>query len=208
MSEMDTDTGTENQEGTETPEVTPQEDALMTQAEVDRIVKQRLARQREQFQGYAEFKEKAEAFDALEAEKMSELERANARIADLESQATAALEQAKEQRLRAAIVSEASKNNVVDPDAAVLLINRGSLDFDEQGNATNIAEAMEILLTEKPYLAGQATRVSGSADQGARGGVGGQLTREQLSELSPEEIVAAQSEGRLDALRGLTTTNN
>jgi hypothetical protein len=99
-----------------------------------------------------------------------------------------------------------------DPDVVRTLLMNGSeiadfLDGDKI-DAEAIKEALDELLEAKPYLAvqaqGPAKRFQGSGDGGARKGPTGpsQLTENDIKRMSPEEIVKAQQEGRLDDLLG------
>lgn len=171
-----------------------------TQADVDRIVQDRLKRQAAQFAGYDDLKAKAEQFDQIQAQNQTDLEKAQNRLAELERQNAAATARAQDFLIRSAIVSEAAKRSVVDPDAAVALIDRSTLEFDDDGHPTNIAQAMDSLLEARSYLVAPQATTRGSADQGARNGGRDAITREQLRTMTPAEIVKAQNEGRLDHL--------
>lgn len=189
------------------PEPTPDPEPARTfsQTDVDRIVQDRLARQKAQYAGFDELKAKADKFDELEQASKTELEKAQERLAKLEREQADSLQALQDSRLRSAVVSEAAKRNVVDPDAALALIDRASLSFGEDGSPTNVAEAMDELLTTKPYLVGGG-RPTGSADLGARGGGAvnaQQLTSDDLKKMTPEQIVKARKEGRLsDVMAG------
>lgn len=50
---------------------------------------------------------------------------------------------------------EASKQGVVDPEAAAKLLNWGDLEYDDDGRPTNLADALSDLLERKSYLKGQ-----------------------------------------------------
>jgi hypothetical protein len=50
---------------------------------------------------------------------------------------------------------QASKLGIVDPDAAVKLLDWGSLDYDDEGRPADIVGALKDLLASKPYLAAQ-----------------------------------------------------
>ena len=90
----------------------------------------------------------------------------------------------------------------MDPDAAVALLDRSSLEFDDDGNPTNVASAMEQLLEARPYLVKSNGGQRGSADQGARPGVEGQLGEDALQSMSAAEINEARRAGRFDKLGG------
>jgi hypothetical protein len=179
----------------------PPHDARFTQADLDRIVRDRLARQKAQFSDYEDLKARAEKLNELEQEQKSELEKANERAAQLEKQAQEASARAQEALLRSAVVAEAARKNVVDPDAALALLDRTALEFDSDGVPTNIGDAIDALLESKPYLAGKQ-RSPGPADLGARGSAGNQLTRDDLKNMTPEAILKAQNEGLLDNVMG------
>jgi hypothetical protein len=172
-----------------------------TQEDVDRIVKDRVARAKSKPpDDYEELKAAKARLAEIEEANKTELEKAQTRAAELEQQAKDADARAREAMLRSAVVAEAARKNVVDPDAAAVLLDRSVLEFADDGTPSNIADAMDSLLKAKPYLVGGAR--AGSADQGARKGGNDkqQITREQLKDMSPEATVKARQEGRLDAL--------
>lgn len=198
-----TDQATAHTDSQDTGGASAQADRVFTQDQVDRIVQERLARQKAQFAGFDELKQKAEQFDKLEADRMSELEKATRRAADLERELAATSQARQESVLRAAVVSEAAKRNVIDPDAALALIDRASLEFDTEGNPTNVAQAMDSLLEQRTYLVAPQGGARGNADLGARGNSGvEQLSRDALASMSPDQVEKALAEGRLDSLLG------
>lgn len=191
---------------TETP--TPEETAAaeaeaaknktFTQADVDRIVQERVARVKATPpEDYEDLKAAKARLDEIEASNKSDLEKAQERAATLEREKAAAEERAQRTLTNSAIVAEAAKRGI-DTDIAVAMIDRSSIEFDSDGAPTNIATAMDSLLEAKPSLA-ETEGLRGNADQGARTGNGAtQLTRAQLENLSGEERVKALREGRLD----------
>jgi hypothetical protein len=187
------------------PDPTPEPERTFTQAELDRIIKDRLNRQREQFPDPDELeslKAAKERVDELEAASKSDLEKANEKIAALETAAAKSAQDAKDAALRAAVIAEAAKKNVVDPDAAYALMDRSALELDDAGSPTNIADAMDSLLEQRPYLVAQqgGARPNG-ADQGARTRGADQLSRDDLKKMTPSQIVEADDAGRLDAIK-------
>jgi hypothetical protein len=191
-----------------TPPPEPQEpEPTFSQAQVDRIVQDRLARAKATPPAdYEELKAAKVRLDGIEEANKTELEKAQARAEQAEQRAIQIETEAKETRLRAAIIAEAAKpdRKVVDPEAVVALLDRATLELDDQGVPTNIAKAMDSLLESRSYLVSPSGGARGNADQGARGQAAssGQLSREDLQRLSAEgktaEIVKAQNEGRLD----------
>lgn len=174
-----------------------------SQADVDRIVQERVARVKsEPPKDYEELKAAKAKLEEIEAANQSELEKAQKAAADAQAERDKVLADAKETRLRSAILAEAAKadRKVVDPNAVVALIDRNTLTLDDEGNPTNIAEAMDELLTAKPYLVAQNGGArGGAADQGARGGKT-QIARDQLQNMTPEEIREALRKGELDTV--------
>ena len=185
------------------PEPTFTPITITSQDQFDDMVKSRLARQKAQFADYDEFKAKAEQFDKLESERMSELEKATRRAADLERELADATVARQESLLRASVVAEAAKRNVIDPDAAIALIDRATLEFDEQGTPQNVASAMDSLLEQRPYLVATHGGARGNADLGARGASGsGEITREALASMTAEQIREATRTGQLTKVLG------
>jgi len=89
-------------------------------------------------------------------------------------------------------------------DALVFLdLSQFEVDGDGQVDEDEVAEAIETLLTERPYLAVAATvkqpRFQGSGDGGARKGTAGpkQLTEQDVKKLTPEQIDEAHRKGQL-----------
>lgn len=174
-----------------------------TQADVDRMITDRLARDRRDRpsdEEIAELRSSKTKLEEIEAASQSELEKTQARAEAAEKARDAALETAKETTLKAAIIAEASKadRKVVDAQAVLSLIDRSALTLDDAGNPTNIAETMDALLAEKTYLVGTegTTRTTGAADQGARGTAANQLAN--TDGMTEDEIATAVVEGRLD----------
>lgn len=170
-----------------------------TQAELDRIVQDRLARERQKYEGFDDLKAKAEQFDKLQDEQKSELEKERDRAAKAEERATKIEAEAKEIRLRSSLLAEAAKadRKIVDPEAALALLDRSTLTLDDEGNPTNIAQAMDALLEAKPFLVATNGGSRGNADLGARGNGSGAEQLTSTEGMSPEEIAKALEEGRL-----------
>jgi hypothetical protein len=180
------------------PEPTPPEfQPITSQADFDRMVQQRIARVKATPPAdYEDLKARTARLDELEAASLSDLEKERARAEKAEERANTIEAEAKETRLRAALVTEAAKpgRNVVDIDAAIALLDRDALELDADGNPTNVASAMDSLLKAKPFL----VAADGGADLGARdpGGIK-QVTEAELKTMTPEQIDKAHREGRL-----------
>lgn len=139
---------------------------------------------------------RTEAEKKAEREKMTETERLNAQLAELQAKALAAETAANERELRLKVVTKAVKAGFQDPDDAWRM-----LDLAEVGE--NIDGALTDLLKNKPYLA----RASGTASGGGNGASGntpkisagnpaspGGLTLDQIRQMTPEQIAARRKE--------------
>jgi hypothetical protein len=172
-----------------------------SQADVERIVQERVARAKSiPPADYEELKAAAKKLADIEEASASDLERANKRAEKAEADALKATETAKETAIRAAIIAEAAKKNVANPNVVAALIDRAGIEFDGDGNPTNIAEAVDTLLKAEPYLVSGGTHQE--VDQGARGGGADQLTAEQRKTMSPQEVRKAEKDGRLKNVLG------
>jgi len=145
-----------------------------------RELERRLAERESQDSGDADPKDA----DAIRAQAEREaLKKANARIIRSEIKAAAA-------------------GKLADPTDAMVYLDPNDFEVDANGevDAEEIREAIEDLITRKPYLAATARpRFQGAGDGGAARKASGpsQLTREDLKSMSPAEIVKAKREGRL-----------
>jgi hypothetical protein len=199
--------------GEETPEEKADREAAeaaarekkFTQADVDRIVQDRLARDRKERPSddeIAELRDKAKKFDDAEAANASDLEKAQKRAEKAERDREEALTRVKETNLRSAILAEAAKpdRKVLDPEAVLSLLDRSKLELDDDGTPKNIAEAMDALLTAKTYLVdgGTGTTTRSDADQGARQTTGGVEQLKSTDGMTAEQIADAAAKGQLD----------
>lgn len=119
------------------------------------------------------------------------------------------------ERLVKAEVRAAAAGKLADPADAHRFLDLSQFEVDDDGNvdADEVADAIDDLLTSKPYLAAQGgstkPRFQGTADSGARKGNARptQLSEADVKRLSKAgkhaEIVKAQNEGRLDDYLGL-----
>lgn len=174
-----------------------------TQADVDKIIQDRLARvKQEPPADYEDLKAKAAKLDDLEAANQSELDKLIARAETAEKTATEAQDKARQSDIRSAVIAAATTAGAVDPDAVLALLPNDAVTVGDDGQVTGAEDAVTGLLESKPYLVGQAAepqKQHGSADGGARGSGDGpqQLSRSDLSSMTPEQIVEADNNGQL-----------
>lgn len=73
-------------------------------------------------------------------------------------------------RLIAAEVKTASVElKIVDPDAALALMDKSKIKVDDKGNVTGVKEALDALTKAKPYLVGKAAGAWGDKQGGGAG---------------------------------------
>ncbi|MFZ3494616.1 hypothetical protein ACODT5_15555 [Streptomyces sp. 5.8] len=121
--------------------------------------------------------------------------------------ATAAATAAANTRILKAEVRAAAKGRLADPKDALTFLDLGTFEVDEDGSVDEdeIADAIETLLKNKPYLAAAtAKRFQGSGDGGAarKAGRPKQLRESDLKTMTAEQIVKAQDAGQLDEYLG------
>lgn len=142
-----------------------------TQDELDRIVAERIARERKKFADYDDLKTKLTAFEQAEEERkkaeMTEKERLEAekaeaakRAEEAEGKAQAALEAANQRLIRSEFRLMARSDEFkIRPDAldaALKLADLSAVKVDEDGNVSGVKEALEALIKSSPYLIEQA----------------------------------------------------
>lgn len=142
--------------------------------------------------------EKAQA-DA-DAAKLSDLEKANKRAADAEAQLNDRTRAYQERLVKAEIKAGAAGVGIIDPDAAVKLLDWSQFEYDDEGVPTNISKLLDQLVKDKPYLAG--ARASGAVSSGgvtnpsrsATSAAGSAITWDAIGRMSRNEYLARQAE--------------
>lgn len=71
-------------------------------------------------------------------------------------------ETVKAKELNLAITQLAMQAGVIDVDAVLALIDKTAISFDEEGKVQGVKEAVDGLLTQKPYLVGKKTQTLGN----------------------------------------------
>lgn len=123
----------------------------MTQAEFDRIIADRVARAKPK--DYDELVKIRDAQKAAEEGEKTELQKEkDARLA-AEQKATERNSKADAKLRRAAILTEAAKQNAIDAEViAELLKGNEDIAVDDEGEVTGVTEAVKALLKQKPVL--------------------------------------------------------
>jgi len=94
-----------------------------------------------------------------------------AQIAELGRQAQVREREQQERVIRYEVMLKATGMGVVDPDAAVKLLDWSTLEFDEQGQPKNTEAVLKALMKAKPYLvkAAQAAGAGSNINAGETG---------------------------------------
>jgi small-conductance mechanosensitive channel len=139
---------------------------------------------------------------AEEEAKMTEQERLQKRLAELERKEAEYQQVLQARTLEYEVKLQASKLGVVDPDAAYRLLDVKQIEFDDDGKPTNIEKALKDLVAKKPYLV--ASGGVPSPTNPAQGRISGQqvFTRSQLRDpkffaSNRDAIMQAMREGRI-----------
>jgi len=171
-----------------------EETRVFTQAELDRIIQERLARERQKYGDYDDLKKAKDELDALKAEQMSELEKAQKRAADLEAERDQALVEANDRLIKAAFVAAAAQAGAAHPEDAFALADLSGVEIGEDGQVTGVEDAVKALV-EAGRLPMSDKRRAPGLDGGAGGGQG---PGERAPELSEEERAIARKMGLTD----------
>ncbi|MBO0962014.1 phage scaffolding protein [Neobacillus sp. MM2021_6] len=145
------------------PEPPKPADKTFTQEELDKIVADRLAREKKK---YADYDEKAKKLDELEKaeeerkkQAMSEAERLKAEKEEADKKAIEAAEQAKKAQdaanqriLNTEIKSIARSLSANDPADVLALLDKSSVEIDNDGNVKGVEEAVKALKESKPWM--------------------------------------------------------
>ena len=135
-----------------------------TQADIDRIVADRLSRERSKFSDYDDLKKQAKRLADIEASQLSETEKRDKRIKELEDQLkeeadnnAAIVAQANQRLINSALIAEATALNFHKPEDAPRFVDMAGLSVDESGNVTGAKDAIKALAKERAYLVKTAT---------------------------------------------------
>ena len=141
----------------------------------------------------------AEKLAKLEDAKKSELERAQAAIAEANQRASAAEERIAKALTRAAVSTAAAKAGAIDADAVLALLPADLITVDGD-EVKGVDEAVKALRESKPYLFGKPKPAPGSADGGRQSDKPAQWTKADLKGKSSAEIEQARKAGLLTGL--------
>lgn len=141
------------------------ETKTFSQAEIDKIIKDRLDRERKKFEGVDvdEYKKmKAEAQAKADAEK-TELEKVQDKLNKAEKEKEEALSLANQRLIRAEFKMIAQQKGIKYVDDAYKLSDLGTVTVKEDGTIEGMVEIIDSLVKDKPFLV-EVTGGTGKVD--------------------------------------------
>lgn len=171
---------------------------LRDEAAANRVAKQKEAKLREDLE---------KKLKALEDAALSDEERAKQEFEDTRKRAESNESRARdlEVKYQLALAAADPANEIGDVKAAIKLLDRDSLDFDADGNITNLQDALETLKKEYPSVVrtqGKGGAPNTGVTNPAKPAGDRKYTRADLKTLSPEKIVELTESGKLNHLLG------
>lgn len=184
----DTDT-TSSSDDAELAPAAQTDEPRLTQSEVDRLVKDRLARERAKYADYDDLKSKAEKLSEIEDAQKSELEKAREEAAKRSQELDDLRSRLRENTIRSAIDGAASRHGAVNPEQVRRLLDT-QVEIDDDGNVvTDVDTVVAEFLSANPHLV-SSKQVSIAPAPGVAQGKGRdiELTPEMLAEIDPKEL--------------------
>lgn len=150
----ETESSTTESNETESASTSEEKPKTFTQSELDEIIGKRLAK----YKGYEDLKRKADEFDKIADASKSETERLQGELDKAKEAADSRTTKYQNMLRRSAIISEATKMSLVDPETAYeLLMAKGfpGIDLnDEDDTVSGVDKALSTLVKDKPFLKG------------------------------------------------------
>lgn len=139
-----------------------------TQADLDRIIEGRLARERKNYEGFDDLKAKAQKWDEHEQSKQTPDEKA---IEEAKTTATGEVTQKFLTRLTTSEVKSIARElGFIDPDDALRVIDPANLPVkDDEPDSDAIKKLVEKLATDKPHLVNSTSRKPAGRPQPPKG---------------------------------------
>lgn len=135
---------------------------------------------------------------------MTEQQKLSRRAAQLEAELEAERADARSRANRYEVQLAAGRLGIVDPDAAVKLLDWDAIEYAEDGSPRDVEAALKALLKSKPYLAAQAAAPAASPTNPARQSstasrtyTVSQLKDFRFYQANKDDIATAMREGRV-----------
>ena len=157
----------------------PSQQRTFSQEDVNRIQAQTRREIRNQFADYNQLKDRAAKADELERAQLTEQEKLEARAAEAERVAATATQQISAAMIASEVKVRAAQMGIIDPDAALLLVDRTNVQYTDIDGVTGVEAALNQLVEDKPYLKGMPTRAPTLNPQAGEPGPAVRLTEAQ-----------------------------
>lgn len=126
----------------------------------------------------------------IEDAEKTELERAQAKVAQFEAKEQQWADERKETALKLAVHEKAGELGIKSPTLALAALDRGKLEWDAAGDPTNLDDQLTLLLEREPLLKGEPAKPKPPGlDGGGGGGSSDPVT------LTADELKAAEKLG-------------
>lgn len=147
-------------------------------------------------------RKKAEELDKLKADQeaatLSETQKLQKQLAKLQADHDNALRTSQERIINYEVRLQAAQAGIIDPDAASKLLDWSAIEYDDNGQPTNVPKLLADLLKAKPYLAGNTkpSITGGNATNPPRSQSTGPqaLSWDVISKMTREEYESRRSE--------------
>jgi len=132
----------------------------------------------------------------LETEKLSEQEKLERKLADLQKSHDETIRQSQERIINYEVRLQAAQLGIADPNDAVKLMDWSEIEYDDNGTPTNVEDLLKALVKSKPYLVARKPATSGGATNPPRSVTSGpqEITAEYMSKLKPADYEALSAE--------------
>lgn len=169
-------------------------DGYVSQAEVDRIIQERLARQSKKYADYDQLQAAAAKWAEVEESNKTELQKAQEAAQAAQAELTALRDRLRTQTITSALTQAATAAGAINPAQVVKLLDL-DVDLDDDGNiTTDIASAVTTFLGENPHLVGKGTSPAPTPTLPAVPGVAKtaepsqSVTMEDIAKMDPREL--------------------
>jgi hypothetical protein len=178
---------------------TAEEGRTFTQQEIDRIVAERLTRQKEKYADYEALKDKATKWASYEEAQKTETQKQAELFAKMQLERDTALQVANDRLIRAAFLADAARLGVLYPGDVYALADLSGVTIDERGTVQGATEAVKAVVEagRVPLQAQAGAGIAPKPQPGKLdGGAGtGHKRTDATATLSDEELAIAQRLG-------------
>lgn len=152
---------------------------------------------RKRLKAFEEAEAKAKEAQRQQAEaELTETQKLSKKLTDLQTLYDQSTKQTQARIVQYEVQLQAARMGIHDPDAAAKLMDQSLLEYDEQGNPSNVEDLLKDLIKAKPYLANKPTPTSGGATNPSRAhsSTPPPLTLELIGSMTPEQYRERRAE--------------